>query len=257
MTTTLLENTADYIATADAHVADIIDSLTTTDFEQVAVHANTLHTKSALLSLDDIAQMALSIEKIAQDGSSTEIIQAILPTLQTAVANALEALHLDKEPVSLAKRHPRRTKFVIGALIIALSSFTAGIFLPFMTITQFLFFDNTVSILSGIGRLFSQSEYLLFVIILLFTIVTPMLKIGMIGAAWFYPKAEQSHYLKWVEKYGKWSMLDVLVVAVMMVLIKLDGVAKIEAHVGAYIFAASVLVTMILSDWLGRQLKKH
>ena len=48
-------------------------------------------------------------------------------------------------------------------------------------------------------------------------------------------------------KYGKWSMLDVLVVAILVSTVKLGSMANIEVHIGLYIFAMGVLGSMWLT----------
>jgi paraquat-inducible protein A len=47
--------------------------------------------------------------------------------------------------------------------------------------------------------------------------------------------------------YGKWSMLDVFVVAVLVVAVKLGAIADVEMRFGLYAFAASVLLTMFIT----------
>jgi paraquat-inducible protein A len=51
-----------------------------------------------------------------------------------------------------------------------------------------------------------------------------------------------------MEIFGKWSMLDVFVTAIFIVWIKLGALASAKAENGIYFFAASVLLTMILSS---------
>jgi paraquat-inducible protein A len=47
--------------------------------------------------------------------------------------------------------------------------------------------------------------------------------------------------------YGKWSMLDVFVVAVLVVTVKLGAIANVEMHYGLYFFSAAVILTMIIT----------
>jgi paraquat-inducible protein A len=47
--------------------------------------------------------------------------------------------------------------------------------------------------------------------------------------------------------YGRWGMLDVMVVAVMIVVVKLDVIAEVEIHTGLYLFAAAVLLIMYIT----------
>ena len=53
-----------------------------------------------------------------------------------------------------------------------------------------------------------------------------------------------------IETLGKWSMLDVFVVALLLVSLKLGALAKVEVHYGLYFFTASVILTMALSFWI-------
>jgi len=47
--------------------------------------------------------------------------------------------------------------------------------------------------------------------------------------------------------YGKWSMLDVFIVAVLVVAVKLAAIVQVEMRYGLYAFAASVLLTMFIT----------
>jgi paraquat-inducible protein A len=54
---------------------------------------------------------------------------------------------------------------------------------------------------------------------------------------------------------GKWSMLDVFIVAILVCSVKLGLLADTEVLAGVYCFAASVLLTNIVSTWLDMRLK--
>lgn len=47
--------------------------------------------------------------------------------------------------------------------------------------------------------------------------------------------------------YGRWAMLDVLVVAMLIVTVKLGMIASIEIHWGFYVFTSAVLLIMPLT----------
>ena len=60
--------------------------------------------------------------------------------------------------------------------------------------------------------------------------------------------------LLWVKNLGQWSMGDVFVVALMVVIIRFNGsVAEVAVHplAGLWVFAASVILSMIASALLG------
>jgi paraquat-inducible protein A len=54
----------------------------------------------------------------------------------------------------------------------------------------------------------------------------------------------QLHVLSFL---GKWSMLDVFVVAILVVTVKLGAIANITVHVGIYLFTLAVLASMLLT----------
>ena len=47
--------------------------------------------------------------------------------------------------------------------------------------------------------------------------------------------------------FGKWSMLDVFVVAVLVVTVKLGAIASVEARYGLYAFTVAVFLTMYVT----------
>lgn len=59
-----------------------------------------------------------------------------------------------------------------------------------------------------------------------------------------------------MEIFGKWSMLDVFVSAIIIVWVKLGALASAKAENGIYFFGASVLLTMIVSSLQGSLIKR-
>ena len=48
--------------------------------------------------------------------------------------------------------------------------------------------------------------------------------------------------------YGRWAMLDVMVVAILIVTVKLGAIASIQIHAGLYIFGTAVLLIMLITQ---------
>ncbi len=140
--------------------------------------------------------------------------------------------------------------FLRVVLAISLLTLVSGILLPIVTIEKFYLVDNTFSILSGVIQLLLEQRYFLFLLIAIFSIVLPILKLGVLyqilDAAEGHNQRIQ-RYLHWMHLYGKWSMLDVFVVAILVVSVKLGALARVEMHMGLYAFAISVLLTMFLT----------
>lgn len=145
-------------------------------------------------------------------------------------------------------------------LIAALVLFTVGVTAPLMTLEKLYFFENSVSMLSALKQLFDKGEWLLFTIIGLFSVCLPFIKIISLLAILHIPHQGDSaldKLLSWIERWGKWSMLDVFVVALLLVSVKLGALAKVTVHYGLYAFAASVVITLVVSFWIDRLARKR
>jgi len=140
-------------------------------------------------------------------------------------------------------------------LLGATALFAAGVFAPLLTLKKFFIFSNTVSLASSLRQLFAEGYYGLFSLIFLFSIVMPLVKLMLLFLAANRGRrgaAVHQRWLHWLARYGKWSMLDVFVVAVLLASVKLGDVAAVQIHYGLYAFALSVLITMATAVWLVR-----
>jgi len=155
------------------------------------------------------------------------------------------------EPLdNIARRFPAEARFLRLILVVILLCLGAGLSAPIITLEKFYFFNNTVSIFSGLLELISEGQILLFVIIVLFSIIFPVLKIFVLNKL-LSPSLNSNQslrqYLSWMHHYGKWSMLDVFVVAILIAAVKLGTVANMQLHYGLYLFAGAVLLTMFVT----------
>lgn len=136
-------------------------------------------------------------------------------------------------------------------LVIAAAGLLAlGLAAPIITLHKFVIVSNTFSVVSGVWQLLREGRWFLFTVITLFSVVLPVLKLLLL----FHltrPRVRQGprsrRYLRWMHDLGRWSMLDVFVVAVLVVAVKLGMIASIETHYGLYAFAASVILTMVIT----------
>lgn len=140
---------------------------------------------------------------------------------------------------------------LLGTLAAASVLLGAGLVTPLMTISTFVFMRNSFSVVSGIYDLWISGKYFLFFLILLFSIALPVVKIGLLAAfltGRFRNGGKSLRVLRLIHDYGRWAMLDVLVVAVLIVTVKLGAVASVEVHPGLYVFGSAVLLIMIVTD---------
>ncbi len=156
---------------------------------------------------------------------------------------------------SYAFLHPARGMLVNLLLLVALGLLFYGLQAPILTLEKFYFFSNTVSLLSALQQLAQEAEWGLFALVGVFSVVFPVLKNLLLLLVWnFDPSKGERHrrHLRWLATYSKWSMLDVFVVALLVVSVKLGSLAEARVEEGIYAFAASVILTMLLSAWIGQ-----
>ena len=139
-----------------------------------------------------------------------------------------------------------------------------GLFAPCMTIhpafgkltplIRFIDPDLTTptsfSIVEGIRSMFSEGNFFVGLIVLVFSVLFPLWKLGVDWQALTRLEVGQplSASLRHVNALGKWSMLDVLVLAVLVVAVKgLPGGTRVTIEWGALAFCASVLLGIGLS----------
>jgi paraquat-inducible protein A len=110
---------------------------------------------------------------------------------------------------------------------------------------------QTFSILGGIGKMFSEGDFFIGLVILSFSVIFPICKLCVYWSA--LNKIEKSEpYIKefdLIDRFGKLSMLDIFVLAVLVVAIKgLPGGSKVIIEWGAAAFTASILLTLYFSS---------
>jgi paraquat-inducible protein A len=151
------------------------------------------------------------------------------------------ALHLRK-PESLS-----RTWALLAAA--ALLYLPANL-LPIMHSIDF-FGPRTDTILSGVIKLWQDGAWDLALIVFVASVVVPILKIGVIGflalsvqLRWRAQRLERTRLYRLVERIGHWSMLDIFVVALLVALVDIRGLAQVLPGPGALAFGAVVILTM-------------
>lgn len=135
-------------------------------------------------------------------------------------------------------------------LIIASLLLIAGFVSPIMTITQLVWISHSFSIVSGVWQLWQEGHFVLFLIIGLFSIILPVAKIILLFNLLHPNTVEVNHrkkLLNLMHHYGRWAMLDVMVVAMLIVSVKLGAIASIQIHAGLYIFGSAVLLIMLIT----------
>ena len=153
--------------------------------------------------------------------------------------------------IIIPEEYPAEAKrlrlYILAAAILLL----VGLVAPIITLTKFVLIQNTFSVVTGIFGLLKEGQIFLFLLIAGFSVVLPVLKLAVLYRIVSKNKAMKSgvkRQLHWMHLYGKWSMLDVFVVALLVVAVKLGAIADVEMRYGLYAFAGSVLLTMYITS---------
>ncbi len=135
--------------------------------------------------------------------------------------------------------------FCLAGLVALIPSF----FLPALLISDAAEGSRWFSIWTGIITLWEDGNFFLSALIFIFSMIFPILKLGVvlvccIGAHRFNPKV--SHTLVKISGYtAKYSLLDVVVIALIVVLVKVDGYVRVLPTLGIYLFAVAVIASVL------------
>lgn len=116
-------------------------------------------------------------------------------------------------------------------------------------------------VLGSIIKLYESGDMIVALVILLFSVVVPVLKVLSLLVISVYIDSSLGHsVVRFFKMIGKWSMVDVFVVAVFLVYLTANkgNISRAEVEVGLYFFLAYVIVSMLVSlsaDKMLHQLK--
>jgi len=114
-------------------------------------------------------------------------------------------------------------------------------------------------VIGSISKLFENGDAVVALVILLFSVLIPTVKILSLLFVSVFMKSKFAHgIVKFFKMIGKWSMVDVFVVATFLVYLTVDkgDVSRAEVEVGLYFFLAYVIVSMLVSLSADRMLHR-
>lgn len=151
----------------------------------------------------------------------------------------------------LHSRKPNSITRTWALLIAALIFYVPANLLP-VTITTYLGSTQSDTIMSGVIYFMQTGSWGIALIIFVASIVVPMAKLIILSGLLLSLKwrsrwrpGERTRLYRITELVGRWSMLDVFVVTVLVALVRLGYLTTIEAGSGLVYFAAVVVLTMM------------
>lgn len=153
----------------------------------------------------------------------------------------------------LHRRKPRSLQRTTALILAALILFIPTNVLPIMQVTS-LGRIQTDTIMSGALFLIESGMWPLALVIFIASIFVPMLKILIlilllvsVRWRWTWRPRERTQLYRILELVGRWSMVDIYVVTILVALVQLGNLANVIAQPGALFFAAVVVLTMLAS----------
>jgi paraquat-inducible protein A len=162
--------------------------------------------------------------------------------------------HCPRCRAPLHPRSPRSLSRSWAFLLAAMLLYLPANQLPIMQVTSLLG-TREDTILSGVIYLLMHGSWPLALIVFFASVLIPLMKIMVL----FYllvsvqhprprPARERLRLYRAIDFVGRWSMVDVFVVTVLVALVQLGRLANVEAGDGALYFAAVVILTMLAAS---------
>lgn len=151
---------------------------------------------------------------------------------------------------TIHRRKPQSLQRTLALILAGAILYVPANLLPVMH-TSAVGYDQDDTIMSGIVTLWSGSSWPLAILVFCVSILVPSFKLISLSIlvisthrGWRWRLQERAALYRMIEFIGRWSMLDVFVVALLVALVQLRGIATIHAGLGAPAFASVVVLTM-------------
>lgn len=138
--------------------------------------------------------------------------------------------------------NPLRPALLLAAAI----CFGLGISLPLLKFQKFYFLADTPSLVGVVSGLWAKGDWGLALVIGAFSLAFPVVKLFTVYEAAF----GAGRFPAWAGVLSKWSMMDVLLVALIVFAAKTSGLATAITQPGLWFYAASTALTALASAGL-------
>ncbi len=138
--------------------------------------------------------------------------------------------------------------FSLTALILY---FPANLY-PFMSIEMYGS-QNSSTIWQGVVTLAKDGSWGISIVVLLASIVIPFLKLMVLFYLSWSAKTKNNPVFNTklyhvIEAVGRWSMLDIFILAILVTIMKLGPFTHVAPELGSYLFLGVVIFTMLASS---------
>lgn len=148
-------------------------------------------------------------------------------------------------------RKPDSIRRSWALLITAYVLYLPANLLPIME-TRSLFGMQKDTIMSGVVYLWNSGSWVLALVVFIASVAVPLLKmlsltLLLVGIQrrWHQQALQRAQLYRFLELIGRWSMLDVYVVTLLVALVQVQSLASIAPGSGVLAFAAVVVFSML------------
>lgn len=155
---------------------------------------------------------------------------------------------------SLHQRHPNSIALTWAYVIAATLFLIPANLLPMMVVTS-MGTEDASTIMQGVAYFFAHGDFGLGGVIFIASVVVPVFKLAVIYYLLLIVHFKQhDKALRGIKLFhiihlvGKWSMLDIFVVALMVSMVQFQGLASIQTGGAAIAFCSAVVFTIIATE---------
>jgi paraquat-inducible protein A len=155
---------------------------------------------------------------------------------------------------ALHERKPRSLERTWAWWIAAALCYLPANLLPIMKVTS-LGRAQADTIMSGVAYLLLHGMWPLAVVVFTASVFVPLLKLAIlltllisVHRASRWRPVDRTRLYRLTEAIGRWSMVDIFVVTILVALVRLGNLATVEAQTGAVFFGAVVVLTMLAAE---------
>ena len=148
-------------------------------------------------------------------------------------------------------QNPYALQNTVALLITSIVLYIPANLYPIMH-TTYLAEETPNTILGGVVTLWSHGSYPIAAVIFIASVLVPVMKIVALGWLCYSVKTKRIRFFKYnqimyrmTEFVGRWSMVDVFVVTVLVALIQLGNLMNIQPGIATIAFAGMVVATML------------
>lgn len=160
----------------------------------------------------------------------------------------------DRCGVKVTKRKKYSLQISFALVISAMLLYIPAMIYPIMNITQ-LGVDNKSTIIEGIVSFLEYKDYFIAIVILIASVLIPLIKLFGLFLIFLSLLISNNmdnklklNIFNMIEFIGKWSMVDIYVVALLSSIVHLGEIFSIKGGLAATSFTLVVILTMIAAN---------